>query len=133
MGNALQFNWKSNLTKNIERLRNRCDAAVKMYATTKAAQLEAYMKLRRPWTDRTGAAKARLSGRVAENPGRHTIEIILAHGVNYGVWLELAHEKNFAIIGPTINLKSQEVIDGLQMLLFKMAAAAGVEGEVNVV
>lgn len=48
------------------------------------------------------------------------IRITLAHGVNYGLWLELAHEKRFAIVKPTIELKGNDVLKGYANLLGKI-------------
>lgn len=119
---ALIFNWRDNLTPNLEKMRQKCDMAVLMYAKTKAPQLEYYMKINRKWTDRTGAAKAGLKGFVSV-PKEHQIRITLAHGVSYGLWLELAHEMNYAIVRPTILTKSGAVLDGLDMLMSKIFAS----------
>ena len=118
---SVTFNWRDNLTPNLEKLWKKCDMAVLMYAQTKAPQLEYYMKINRKWTDRTGAAKARLKALVSV-PKEHQIRITLAHGVNYGIWLELAHEMNYAIVRPTILTKSGAVLDGLDMLMQKIFA-----------
>lgn len=119
---ALEFNWKDNLTPNLKKLREKCDIAVLMYAKTKADQLQEYMKANKKWTDRTGAAKRELKGLVSV-PKEHQVQITLAHGVNYGIWLELAHEMNYAIVRPTILNKSGEVLDGLDMLMSKIFAS----------
>ena len=92
--------------------------AVLMYANTEAVRLESYMKQNRKWTDRSGAAKQRLRGR-AYNIAP-VVRIELSHGVDYGIWLELANEKRFAIVEPTIRLKGPEVIEGLEDLMNKM-------------
>lgn len=91
---------------------------VRMYAETQAKSLEGYAKEHRPWTDRTGDARKRLTGYVTEtNTG---YRITLAHGVNYGLWLELAMEKRYAILEPTIRLKGSEVLRGLKNLLDRL-------------
>ena len=91
-----------------------------MYAATEAMRLEAYMKLNRPWTDRTNMAKAMLNSRVSQ-PGSNTIRITLAHGVDYGIWLELAHGKNWAIVKPTLDKQGPRVFKGMQGLLDRVA------------
>lgn len=118
---ALTFNWNDNLTPNLEKMRQKCDTAVLMYAKTKADQLQEYMKANKKWQDVTGAAKRSLKGQVSV-PKEHQVRITLAHGVNYGIWLELAHEMNYAIVRPTILTKSGEVLDGLDMLMSKIFA-----------
>lgn len=94
--------------------------ALLLYADTKALQLRSYMQSHRPWTDRTGEAKRRLNAE-ASIKDENTVRITLSHGVDYGVWLELANGQRFAIIQPTINLKSQEVKEGLSNLLSSLS------------
>lgn len=109
----------SALSRGLENMQNKIGIAVKMYAITKAAELEAKMKLQRPWTDRTGLAKSTLNAQVSQ-PDPNLIRITLAHGVDYGIWLELAHEKNWAIIGPIITQESPNVINDMNNLMSKL-------------
>ena len=104
------------LSQNLDEFQGRLKYAVQMYASTKANELEALMKVNRKWTDRTGMAKARLNASISE-PDENTIRITLAHGVEYGIWLELANEKNFAIIAPTLSQQGPRVIEGLNDLM----------------
>lgn len=104
------------LSQNLYEFQDRLKYAVQMYASTKANELEALMKANRKWTDRTGMAKARLNASISE-PDENTIRITLAHGVEYGIWLELANEKNFAIIAPTLSQQGPRVIEGLNDLM----------------
>ncbi len=104
------------LSQNLDEFQDRLKYAVQMYASTKANEFEALMKANRKWTDRTGMAKARLNASISE-PDENTIRITLAHGVEYGIWLELANEKNFAIIAPTLSQQGPRVIEGLNDLM----------------
>lgn len=106
----------SELDKGLERLKKL--AALKMYAETQAKVLEGEMKRDRPWTDRTADARKRLQASVTEIPNGYRINLV--HGVTYGIWLELAHEKRFAILEPTLRLKGPEVVKGLSDLLSKL-------------
>ena len=90
-------------------------AVFRMYAETQAKNLEGDAKEHRPWTDRTGDARKRLNGYVTEIPNGYRIN--LAHGVDYGIWLELAMEKRFAILEPTVRLQGPEVLRGMNRLL----------------
>lgn len=110
---------QSTLNKNLGSMSGKLNAVVLMYATTKSKEIESKMKLNRPWTDRTGMAKATLNTKVSQ-PNDTTVRITLAHGVNYGVWLELAHEKNFAIIAPTIKSEGPKVIQDFGDLMSKL-------------
>lgn len=103
------------LEKGLDSFQDKANAAMRMYAESAAVMLETYMKSHRMWTDRTGMAKARLSAKVQEVP--EGFRIALAHGVSYGIWLELANEKKYAIIQPTILAKSDEVMSGFTNLI----------------
>ena len=64
-------------------------------------------------------AKATLNASLSK-PKPNTSRITLAHGVDYGLWLELANEKNYAIIYPTIKIKGPVVLEGLKNILGKI-------------
>lgn len=114
---AIVLKYKgSKLDKGMDSLSEKMGAAVLMYAATKASELKAKMQANRRWTDRTGMAKARLDAKVSR-PKTNIIRITLSHGVSYGIWLELAHEKKYAIIAPTINQEAPRVIEDLDNLL----------------
>lgn len=93
--------------EKLEALKPRIIPAVKALAEAQAVELESYMKRKRPWTDRTGRAKLGLSATVSQ-PSETMFRITLSHGVTYGKWLELANEKKYAIIKPTIDTKGKE-------------------------
>lgn len=117
---AFQLDYsKSTLKKNLGTMSVKLGAVVLMYAATKASELQAKMKLNRPWTDRTNMAKTMLSAKVSQ-PNKDTVRITLAHGVDYGIWLELAHGKNYAIIAPTVRDEGPRIIDDLNNLMSKL-------------
>lgn len=93
-------------------------AALLMFCETAAKDFEAYAKEHRPWTDRTSQARQRLRGYVEKTEKGY--RIIVAHGVDYGIMLELAREKKYAILEPTIRLKSSEVLKSFKSLLSKL-------------
>ena len=80
------------------------------YVKESAKSLETYMKINRPWKDHTVRARQGLSG-THERTAETEWTITLSHSVSYGVFLELAHEKRFAIIQPTILAKGPEVMN----------------------
>lgn len=96
----------------------RAEMALNMYATNAALKLQNYARDNAPWTDRTGHARQRLTGTVSRTSSGY--RITLAHGVDYGIWLELAHEKRYAIIQPTILVNTSEVMAGLNKLLERL-------------
>lgn len=109
----------STLKKNLDNMSVKLGAVLLMYAATKADELKYKMKANRPWTDRTNMAKALLDAKVSQ-PDKNTIRITLSHGVEYGIWLELANNKNYAIIAPTIRDEGPRIIDDLDNLMSKL-------------
>ena len=107
------------LAKGLASLESKTDTAFRMYAEQSAVRLQNYAKEHRKWTDRTGHARQRLEGSV--HPIQIGYRLQLAHGVDYGLWLELAHEKRFAIIEPTIQyVGPNEIIPGLEKLFERL-------------
>lgn len=106
----------SSLLEGLSSTETRAKAAIRMYAETSALKLQNYAKEHARWTDRTGHARQRLTGdSLVVTEG---YKLRLAHGVDYGKWLELAHEKRFAIIMETIEIVgSSEILPGFERLL----------------
>lgn len=114
---ALEFKYsKSQLASGIANMTDKIGAAVLMYAATKASQIEAQMKTRRPWADITGEAKRQLTVKVSR-PSETIVRMTLAHGVDYGIWLELAHEKKYAIIAPTVKTEGPLIVADLTNIM----------------
>lgn len=105
----------SKLQKGIEMFSNRFDSVVKAYAETSAKKLESYAKENARWQDRTGRARRAIRGYIEER--QEKVRIIISHGVEYGVWLELAHEKKFAILWDTIFQNSNDILKGFEKML----------------
>lgn len=106
------------LEQGLNTLIPKSDAAVRMYAETAAIKLQNYARDKAPWTDRTGQARQRLNASVSKMP--HGYKIALAQGVDYGIFLELAHEKRYAIIQPTLLANSNDIMTGFERLLERL-------------
>lgn len=72
-----------------------------------AEQLQEIMQQDAIWEDRTGDARNGLSATAFRDDS--VIGIILAHGVDYGFWLEVIQNGRFAIIGPTLEAHGRRV------------------------
>ena len=105
----------SKLINNLQSADTKSQIAIKMFANEGAKKFQNYAKNNRPWTDRTGHARQRLVGWV-ETLSNKT-RIYIGHGVDYGVYLELCHEKRYAILQKTVNANSGEVLEGYKKLL----------------
>lgn len=126
-GITVTLNWDgSELKRNLAKINTeKLMAVTLMYAATEAKELESYMKTHRPWTDRTGLAKQSLSSAVSQESNT-LVCITLGFGLNgincpYGIWLELAHEKNYAIIQPTINTQGPKILKNFEGMMTKIA------------
>lgn len=117
---AFKINYNnSDLSKNIDNMSIKLGAVILMYSATKASEIQARMKAKRPWIDRTGMAKTLLNAKISQ-PNTNTVRITLAHGVDYGIWLELANGKNYAIISPTIQEEGPRIVSDLSDLMSKL-------------
>lgn len=103
------------LLKRLENAETKSQVAIKMFSQEGAKKFENYAKNNRPWTDRTGHARQRLVGWVEMFSNK--VRIHIGHGVDYGVYLELAHENRYAILQPTVNALSKEVLEGFKELI----------------
>lgn len=84
----------------------------------RAAITMADLKTGARWTDRTGAAR---SGLVAiPIHGRTYEEIYMAYSVTYGIWLEIAHDRKYAIITPMMRIAGEALLHDMAHLLDKM-------------
>lgn len=93
----------------------KAQVAIKMYAQQGATKFQNYAKQNAPWKNRTGMARKMLIGWVEILPSKTRIHI--GHGVSYGVYLELCHERKYAILKPTVNAMSAEVLRGYEGLM----------------
>ena len=108
------------LFENVSDLSEQLIAGIELYINSAASQLQGEMKKDAPWTDRTGEARRRLTATTSKEQN-YVYVITLAHGVNYGVYLELAHEKKYAIIQPTILKEAPKIFADLKHILFTQA------------
>lgn len=104
----------SDVRQGLDSLKRQVEAGLIIYGETAAKDFESYAKKNRPWTDRTGNARRSLRGYV--ETFLHGIRICIAHGVYYGIHLELAHGKKYAILEPTVRLNSNDVIKGIKAM-----------------
>ena len=108
----------SSLEKGLSLFEDKAEIAFRMYAETQAKVLEGVAKTDAPWTYLSGEARRRLMVTVEKTASGYRIR--LAHGVDYGVWLELAHEKKFSTIAPSINKTAPKIMNGLNRLMERM-------------
>ena len=80
-----------------------------------APRAVAYARQNAPWTDRTSNARNALFARV-ERDGQ-AYRLIVAHGVPYGIWLEVRFSGRFAIIRRTVDHEGPQVMATARQLI----------------
>lgn len=109
----------SGMVAGLSDLDSASDKAIRVYAEQGALKLQNFAKENRKWTDRTGQARQRLHGYVGEIPEGYRIS--LAHGVDYGIFLELANERRFSIIPQSIEyVGTFEIMPGFEHLIERL-------------
>lgn len=96
--------------------RQRIEAGIVAIARRWAPEIENYMKSNAPWTDRTGNARQGLHTEVNHVVGS-MVEIILAHGVEYGYWLEVKGAGAYAIVNPALDVFGPRVWADVRRML----------------
>jgi len=90
-------------------------AAIGLYGTVAGNAMEGDAKIKAPWTDRTGNARNSIQGKFGWK-GNQAV-ITLSGNMNYSVYLELANEKKYAILKPTVDKWTPNIISGYQRLV----------------
>lgn len=97
-----------------------------LYGTCKywAGPTEAHARKTAPWTDRTGNARAGLFA-TAVKFNKNRFGIIVAHRMDYGIYLEKANDEEYAVIMPTIRVIGPKVQKFLTKLMDRLDREAG--------
>lgn len=90
------------------------NSALSLYANTCGKKAEAYAKTNRPWQDRTGNARNSIQGGSIQED--KSVKVYVSGNVDYFVYLELAHQKRFAILNPTIEKHATEFVEGYRSI-----------------
>ena len=108
------------LRTNIRRLDKRMESAIDATMDYEAAYATGQLKMRAPWTDRTGAARAGLLA-VANKLGPGSHELIMSYSVHYGIWLEIANSGQYAVIGPFMPVLGRKIMHDLEHLIERLS------------
>lgn len=91
--------------------------AIEVYGNTAAKKLEAEAKKNAPWTDRTAMSRQTIEGGTQKNGDN--VDVYVAGNTEYFPYLELCNDKKYAILQPTVNKLSPEILKGMNNLLGK--------------
>jgi hypothetical protein len=93
------------------------------YLGQKAKEVEQQMRREAPWRDRTGEARRKLRAQVEVSGAQ--VQLILSHGAEHGVFLELSNGGRYAIVSPTTVRTGPEI---MREMKGKLAAGGGAAG-----
>lgn len=102
-------------TFNFKKVSKKMRAGLGLYADTAAKQMEADAKRNRPWTDRTTNARNSTRGDFGWENDKAVIR--LSGDVEYYPFLELANEKKYAVLLPTIKKSAAQIIRGFRRIM----------------
>lgn len=113
----VKFEYTSgNLKRNVANIPNTINNQINAVMDRAAVQGEAEMKTNAPWHDRTGAARNGLHTQPFLGSKSHK-EIVFAHSVEYGIWLETIESGQWAIILKSMRVTGYNMMNNLRYLL----------------
>jgi hypothetical protein len=100
---------------NFERYAQLLDAALLALSDFFAPQIEAWMKENASWTDRTGNARQTLHAESFK--ALNEIGIVISHGMDYGLWLELANGGRYSILSLALDYWGPRFFEAVRRLV----------------
>lgn len=94
---------------------SRIRAAIGLLADTEVKRMEAEAKTNAPWMDITGNARNSIQGNFNWQGTKAAMQ--LSGNMEYFVYLELAKEKRYAILKPTIDKNASRILSSFQKLV----------------
>lgn len=117
---AATLAWDRNVQVWIDQITraeiDRLNRGVELLALKYSALIETWLKQNAPWEDKTGNARQGLRAEV-QKLVQDVTSIVLDHGVDYGVWLELKYQGRYAIIQPALDYWTPKVFDDVARLV----------------
>ena len=100
---------------NLERWEKKKKAGCTGVARVTAANMQNYARERAPWIDDTRHARQGLHG--GSFWDNFFLFAYIAHAVEYGVYLELAHDRHYAILEETANKFRDEFYKSIEIIM----------------
>lgn len=104
MANDAHVDWEGvdGMIRRLDEYATTVRSAVRFVAEYWQPVIETFAKDFAPWADRSGNARQTLHAFV-EDLSKDTVALYLAHGMDYGIWLEIANGGRYAIIWDTLS------------------------------
>ena len=91
-------------------------AGIEALARVTAANAQNYARIHHPWQTQSGAAVGMLHGGFYwEN--KNVLKVYIAHGVEYGIYLELAHDRKYQILEETVKANQDSFYNGVKKIM----------------
>lgn len=103
------------LRRNVRAIPNQVEQKMQAVGDYNAGWATTYLKTNAPWTDQTGAARGGISA-ISTGHGS-SVEILMAYSVTYGIWLEIANDRRYAIITPAMRVVGAKLMRDLEGML----------------
>lgn len=107
----------SQVIKGLVQAEQKTRAAALAYAKAAGAKMVAYAKQNRPWEDRSHNARDTIDSEAKWIGDVCIVE--LRGNMSYSVYLEMAMEKRWAILWPTVNKMKDEIYQGYAKAIIK--------------
>lgn len=91
-------------------------AGVEGVSKIAASQAQNYARTHKRWNDITGNARAGLNGGSFWET-MAILKIFMAHSVDYGVYLELAHDRKYQILEEAINKVKDDWFNAVKKIM----------------
>lgn len=100
---------------NAKMVEKKVRASIGVYADTAAKKMEGEAKRDGPWIDRTTNARNSIQGNSGWQGNKAVIT--LSGNMDYSPYLELAREKKYAVLVPTIQRNAPDIINGYKKVV----------------
>ena len=114
----LQWDMKE-FEESITFIQTRFQTSILILCEVAAAKMEEYAKDEAIWIDRTSNARQKLIGQ-AYYVTMDQVQIALSHQMDYGIWLELAHGRDYAILETAIEENIDELLNSIKRLIGRL-------------
>ena len=114
----LQWDMKE-FEESINFIQTRFQTSILILCEVAAAKMEEYAKDEAIWIDRTSNARQKLIGQ-AYYVTMDQVQIAVSHQMDYGIWLELAHGRDYAILETAIEENIDELLNSIKRLIGRL-------------
>lgn len=113
MSNNVDLTFDNEIVlQNIQGLEGRVRQQVNVLGNATGQKMQAFAQENAPWTDRTGDARQLL--KYKSTPDQTGVTISIFHQVEYGLWLEVAHNEKYAILKNSRDAILPEFIEAIK-------------------